>query len=57
MLDFIIDEWAYNEYSTGKTPIPGESFITHRQNEFTPKEMKDLQEKVQIAYWDKDSRD
>lgn len=57
MLDFVISEWIVNEYSTGEAPIPGESFKTYRQNEFAPEELKELQTKVQTAYWDKDSRD
>ena len=55
MLDYAIQRFWDSEYSTGEAPIPGETFKTHRDNYFSPEEMIGLRDKVQTAYWDKDT--
>lgn len=52
LLDYFISKWVNQQHIK-----PGDSFETFRLNRFTAEEIKSLQDRVQVAYWDKDSRD
>lgn len=54
MLYFVIKDWETNTLFPNSTD--NEHYSTGR-NMFTVKEMRDLREKVEIAYRDKDSSD
>lgn len=52
MLEFFLCKWVNQ-----REIKPEDTFETFRLNRFTVEEIKSLQNKVQVAYWDKDSRD